>query len=420
MFRNGFRLPLRLAGISLYVDVSFLLILPLMVWLTAQNLLAVVQMPQFRLDPSAFQGLMPLGLGLIAVLGLFTSVVLHELGHSLTAMWYGVKVRRITLWFLGGVAEFEEMPRQRGAEAVVAIAGPIVSFALAALFWGLTLVVPRTQPATWLIMWYLGFVNGMLGLFNLLPALPLDGGRILRSLLALRMPHVRATAISGNIAKVIAVGLGVFGLFNNWWLILMAFFIFNAVTSETRFSVVSDLLKGIRVGDLMNRDVKTVPAGMPVGYLSGHILAERHHSFPVVDDQGRLLGTVGMEELRGAHPDAPVWQVMTSQVPTIGEDADALDAYKRMSLAESPRLIVTDGLGAMIGLLTHADINRAIQVRQMGFQVAGAPAAGQPVTPVSVHRVPPPTAFSPYPPVSPFGYTRAHAPRDPERHARPL
>src|SRR3954453_7821297 len=291
MFRNGYRLPFRLAGIPLYLDISFLLILPLMVWLTAQNIAALVHQPQFGLDidPGQFIGLMPLALGLFSVIGLFVSIVLHELGHSITAQHFGVRVRRITLWFLGGVAEFEEMPRQRGAEAIVGIAGPIVSFVMAAIFWGLTAIVPHTAPSVWIVVWYLGMVNLMLGLFNLLPALPLDGGRILRSLLALKMPHARATTIAGNIAKVIAVGLGIYGIFANLWLVILAFFIFNAVKSETRQSLITDLLHGISVGDLMNRDVRSVPAGMTVGQLSRYMLAERHLGFPVVDEQGRLI-----------------------------------------------------------------------------------------------------------------------------------
>src|SRR2546423_12754714 len=105
------------------------------------------------------------------------------------------------------------MPRQRGAEAVVGIAGPIVSFVLALMFCSLAILIPRSIPSVWIIAYYLAVINLMLGLFNLLPALPMDGGRILRSLLALKMPHARATLIAGNVSKVLAIGLGIYGLF---------------------------------------------------------------------------------------------------------------------------------------------------------------------------------------------------------------
>jgi Zn-dependent protease len=416
MFRKGYRLPFKLAGIPLYLDVSFLLILPLMVWLTAQNLRVLLHQPQFGLDldPTDFRGAIPLLLGLVAVLGLFVSIVLHELGHSLTARRYGVKVRRITLWFLGGVAEFEEMPRQRGAEAIVGIAGPIVSFVLAGLFWTLAVVIPSSAPLTWIVVWYLGMVNLMLGLFNLLPALPLDGGRILRSLLALRLPHARATLIAGNISKVLAVALGVYGLFANLWLLVLAFFIFNAANSETRQSVVVELLRGIGVDDLMNRDVRSVPAAMPLGELPRMIFEQRHHSFPVVDDQNRLIGVIGVEQMQNAPPDVPVWQAMSTQILSIPQHASALDAFTKMGQNDFGRLIVLDDAGHMAGIITKADLMRAIQVRMIGFRAADGTADGPYAPP------PQPRPFSPYPASDPVGYTGEDGARDPQRYARPL
>ena len=413
MFGKAFRLPFRLAGIPLYLDVSFLIVLPLMIWLTSQNLTAMIYRGSAGVDPAELSGPFVLLLGLIAVLGLFASVVLHELGHSLTARRYGVHVRRITLWFLGGVAEFQEMPRQRGAEAVVAIAGPLVSFALAAIFWAVTAFAPLDAvPYARLITGYLFAINLMLGVFNLLPALPMDGGRILRSLLALRMPSARATVIASNVAKVIAIGMGVLGLMGNLWLILLAFFVWNGARAEAQQEVVTDLLKGLGVADLMNRDVRAVPAGMPVGELTRWIFAHHHQSFPVVDDLGRMIGTVGVDQLRGAHPEMPVWQAMSTQVHTIPHHAPALDAFHVMGRLGTPRLVVLDDAGRMAGILSQADLARAVQVRMTGFQVVNGP----PV-PVQVQRA---GGFAPSPSSSAFGYTGVDAPRDPQRYARPL
>jgi Zn-dependent protease len=423
MFRNAFRLPFRLAGIPLYLDISFLIVLPLMIWLTAQNLSSMVHYRGVEVGQAALHGPLALLLGLVAVVGLFASVVLHELGHSLTARRYGVHVRRITLWFLGGVAEFEEMPRQRGAEAVVAIAGPLVSFALAGIFWAVTAFAPLDAvPYARLVTGYLYVINLMLGLFNLLPAMPMDGGRILRSLLAMRLGMPRATVIASNVAKVIAIGMGVLGLMGNLWLILLAFFVWSGARAEAQQEVVTDLLKDLRVGDLMNRDVRTVPAAMPVGELTRWIVAQHHQSFPVVDDTGRVIGTVGVEQLRGAHPEMPVWQAMATQVHTIPQTAGALDAFRLMARLDAPRLVVLGDDGRMVGIVSQADLARAIQVRMMGFQVASTNEAAGPPIPVQVQRVGPaaPPSYGTSPQQAGFGYTNGDAPRDPQRYARPL
>jgi Zn-dependent protease len=410
MFRTAYRLPFRLAGIPLYIDISFLIILPLMVWLTAKNLAPLVHQPQLGLDldPALFTGFMPLVLGLVSVLGLFVSIVLHELGHSLTARRYGVNVRRITLWFLGGVAEFEEMPRQRGAEAIVGIAGPIVSFILAALFWGLAAVVPHSIAWLWIVVWYLGVVNLMLGLFNLLPALPLDGGRILRSLLALKMPHAKATVIAGNIARVLAVAMGIYGLFANLWLIVLAFFIFSAVKAETQQTVISDLLRGITVRDLMSRDVMSVPAALTLEELSRVMLTQRHLGFPVVDEQNRLVGTIGLAQMQNTDPHRFVGQEMLRNPPTVGPDTGAVQALERMAREQVDRLIVVDETGGMIGIVTQADLMRAMQVRMTGV-VQQSPHDG-----VSPYAHWPAGHFPPSPAPEVFGYTANHAARNPQ------
>jgi Zn-dependent protease/predicted transcriptional regulator len=407
MFRNSYRLPFKLAGIPLYLHISFLFIFPLMIWATARNITYLVHQPQLGLDlnPAAFTGWIPGILGLVAVVGLFVSVVLHELGHSITARWYGVKVRRITLWFLGGVAEFEEMPRQRGAEAVVGIAGPIVSFALAILFMGATILIPRTIPTVWIVSYYLALVNLMLGLFNLLPALPMDGGRILRSLLALKLPHARATVIAGNVSKVLAVIMGIYGLITlSAWTLVLAFFIWSAVRSETEQTLLVDGLRGLGVSDLMTRQVQTVPAGMTVGELMQHIMISHHQSFPVVDDQGRLIGTIGIEQIRYTHPMNPAWRVMSTVVQTIPQNASALGAFSQMSQSGAERLVVLDEQGQIAGIISRADLLRAIQVRMAQQTVEESqpqpPTSDGKPSYVQVRRVPGP--FTTYPPSAPM------------------
>src|SRR3954452_11763060 len=182
---------------------------------------------------------MPYLLGLITALGLFTSVLVHELGHSVVARLYGVKVRSITLWLLGGVAAFEDMPRQRGAEAVVAIAGPLVSIAVGALCWLVLKALPPSAVPAGFVFTYLAFMNVSLAVFNMIPALPLDGGRVLRSLLALRMTHLRATKVAAAVSRVLAVLLGLYGLYTmQFMLVLVALFVYLAVKRELRGGMV--------------------------------------------------------------------------------------------------------------------------------------------------------------------------------------
>ena len=236
MFGRSFRLPFKLLGIPVFVNVSFLLVLPLLAWIIGSQIGEFAKMFGLANAQALSTGIEPYVLGLIAAVGLFVSVVIHELGHAVTARAYGVQVRRITLWFLGGVAQFEEMPQQPGAEAVVAIVGPIVSFAIGAVCWGLEGFVPASASAGRFIVAYLVYMNIVLAIFNLIPAMPLDGGRVLRSLLALWMPRLQATQVAAGVSKVLAALLGVVGLFSlNFWLLLIAVFIYFSVGAETRF-----------------------------------------------------------------------------------------------------------------------------------------------------------------------------------------
>jgi len=200
MFRKAYRLPFTLLGIPVLLDVTFLLILPIFAFSIARSVTFWAQQVGVEDHPALHRPWVPYVLGLITALGLFISVLVHELGHSVVARLYGVKVRSITLWLLGGMAQFDEMPRQRGAEAVMAIAGPIVSVVIG-LLCGLVLkTLPSSAVPARFVFNYLAIMNIGLAVFNMIPALPLDGGRVLRSLLALRMPHLRATQVAAGVS----------------------------------------------------------------------------------------------------------------------------------------------------------------------------------------------------------------------------
>jgi Zn-dependent protease/predicted transcriptional regulator len=363
MFGKSFRL-FKVFGIPIQLDITFLIVLPLFTWMIGSGIKAGQELLGFRVDMRPLQeGALPYILGLIIVLGLFVSVLIHELGHALTARWYGVRTRSITLWLLGGVAQLESMPRQRGAEAIVAIVGPIVSFALAGVFFVLMLLWPTRLVAGEYVLRYLMSLNLALAIFNLLPALPLDGGRVLRSLLALGNDPLRATRMAATVSKLIAFAMGFFAIAAHaWWLLVIAFFIYMAVNAETQQSLIEHMLRGISVRDLMNRAVVSIPPSATVAELMSTMVRERHLGFPVVDD-GQLLGMVDLSSVEGVDPQTPVQQIMRTNLRTIRPDEQALDAFTRMSQSGFARMIVVDESGRMIGIITKTDLMRAIQIR---------------------------------------------------------
>jgi Zn-dependent protease/predicted transcriptional regulator len=372
MFTRAIRLPLRLLGIPVSLDLTFLIVLPLFAFLIGSQLPVYLRLFQLQAPPELLQGAVPYILGLIATLGLFISVVIHELGHAMAARVYGVKTREITLWLLGGVAQLEQMPRTRGAEAVIAIAGPVVSVALAGLFGLLRGLVPPEAITGQFLVSYLAFINLALALFNLLPALPLDGGRILRSLLALYRPHLEATRTATAISKLLAFALGLAGLLlGNLFMILIAFFIFMAASAEAEHTVLSQTLEGLLVRDLMTRQVSTVPPSMSVAELLRKMTLERHVGYPVVEN-GRILGIISLEELQNVAPSTTVAERMRTPLYA-DEETTAIDALQRMAERGFSRLVITDTYGNLIGILSKTDLLRALQLRTAQMSLIETP-----------------------------------------------
>lgn len=215
----------RFAGIDAYVHASFLLLLGWAAWVSYAG---------------AGTGVAAL-LGVVFLVGVFASVLLHELGHALTARRYGIETRRIDLLPIGGVAQLEGEPGSARQELAIALAGPAVNFVLATVLFG---VVTVTGLPVYGLVGSLMVANLTLGLFNLVPAFPMDGGRVLRALLASRMDPYDATQMAVQIGKAVAVGMGVIGLFTNWWLMLVAAFVWFAASQEGRRGVVYGQYRG--------------------------------------------------------------------------------------------------------------------------------------------------------------------------------
>ena len=363
MFKNAFRLPFRLLGIPLYLDITFLIILPLLAWLIGSQLeefILLTELP-IAVEP-LIEGSTPFLLGLWAALALFVSVVIHELGHAITARRYDVETERITLWLLGGMAQFREMPKQRGAEAVVAIAGPITSFALGLLCWFILQFVPTELGGLYFVVIYTMYMNILLAIFNMIPALPLDGGRVLRSLLHLRMSRLRATQISASISRILAVALGLFGLLAfNIFLILIAFFIYMAVTAEAQYALFTDSLSRYRVGDLMTHPVTSVHPEMTVDEVIAKMFAEARLAYPVRSATGEYVGQVTIDNLREFLPGQAIGQVMQAPPEMISADSGANELFDKMIRDDQHRLLVQDN-ERIIGIVTKTDLMRALQI----------------------------------------------------------
>jgi Zn-dependent protease/CBS domain-containing protein len=359
-------------GIPIKLDLTFLLVLPLFAWLIGAdigNLVTVLNgvfdaaMPADALTG----GSMPWVLGGAAATGLFFCVLLHEFGHSLVAMRYGYHIDSITLWLFGGVARFTEMPENWKQEFTIAVAGPIVSVALGVLSYVAFLFVPGGLPAVQFVLAYLAMTNVALAVFNMMPGFPMDGGRVLRALLARTRPHARATQIAAEVGKLFAVVLAIVGLFANLFLVALAFFIYIGASSEAQQTVMKAAFQDVTVADIMTpaADLDTVTADTSLATLTDRMFRERHTGYPVLR-QGSLVGMVTLDdtrEVREVERDAyRVEDVMATEVVTIAPEADAMDAISTMQREGVGRLPVVDDAGELVGLISRSDLMTAFNI----------------------------------------------------------
>lgn len=386
MFRAAYRLPFRILDIPVEIHVSFLFVLPLFAFIIGSNVEALVERLGMDVDPSHLQGGgLRFLLGLVAAVGLFASVLIHELGHSMVGRALGMRIRVITLWLLGGMAQFEKMPRRRGHEAVMAIAGPITSYVLAGIFGGVLAFTPASLPAMVFVVTYLLWMNVILATFNLLPALPLDGGRVFRSLLALRWSYLRATQVAVSASKAIAFALAIFGIFlpGGLWLLLIAFFLYIAVVGEAQLATAAEALEGIDVRDLMTKDVKTVTPETRLSELMRRMMEEKHLAYPVVGDSGDLVGLVTLASVQGrtkeeTREDPAVRELMLTDFGKVRPGTSALRAFEQIIRSDAGRLLVVDNDRRLQGIISKTDLVRAVQVRMMGFSLHSEEALAPP------------------------------------------
>ena len=361
-------------GIPIRLDLTFLLVLPLFAWLIGNDVASLTGVVNDLFGSAIDVGPLTAGstqwvLGAAAAIGLFVCVLLHEFGHSLVAMRYGYEIESITLWLFGGVARFTEMPEDWRQELTIAIAGPIVSLGLGVVAYLGFLLLPTALDPVKFVVGYLALTNVVLAVFNMLPGFPMDGGRVLRALLARTRPHAQATKIAAEVGKIFAFLLGIFGLFTNLFLIALAFFIYIGASSEAQQTVMKAAFEGVTVADVMTRreDLHTVGTDTSVAELLDRMLVDRHTGYPVMDG-GRLVGMVTLDDARSikeVERDAyRVKDVMSAELTTISPDADAMTALQRMQERKVGRLPVVDHRGEIIGLISRSDLVTAFNVIQ--------------------------------------------------------
>ncbi|MCS6952285.1 MAG: site-2 protease family protein [Bryobacterales bacterium] len=312
------------------------------------------------------------------VLGLFASVLLHELGHAVVSRQYGIRTLEIVMFPIGGVARLERSPRPR-EELWIAIAGPAVNLAIAALILGL---VERAglgpalrslgEPADARIWTRIGAGNLVLALFNLLPAFPMDGGRILRSLVGLYKPEDEATRIAAGAGRALAVLMGLYGLLSmNFLLLFIAFFVYLGAAQEGAAAMGRSLTHGLPVRAAMVTDFRTLSHGDTIGDAARLLLATSQQDFPVVHGE-QVLGLLGRAALLRAMasegPSAYVAGVMNRDFVQVPPDMDLAEALPLLAQAGSCALVMEEG--RLLGLLTSENVAEFVVLRRVGMPVA--------------------------------------------------
>jgi len=356
----------KVMGIPIKIHISFLLVLVLFPVVFAND--AVFGFADVASTSLRY------ALALTLTILLFSCVLLHELGHSWVAMKYGIGIRSITLILLGGIAAMEEVPRDPRAEMRISIAGPLVSLTIGVLcylaYLGLgiyDILHISTISHISHFLWSIAYINIVLFVFNLIPAFPMDGGRVLRAWYAGRMPYLQATRKAVNIGKMFAIIMAVFGLLVRGaeWFILIAFFIYIGASEEEKYAEVSVTLEGIGVRDLMTREIAYVQDNLTISELLRLMFEKKHLGYPVVDQfTGKIVGIVTFTDIRSVpmseHGNVLVREVMKNVI-FIPEDADAMDALKMMSTENVGQLLVQDK-GSITGIVSRTDLTRSIEV----------------------------------------------------------
>ncbi len=361
-------------GIPLYLDYSTFLIIALIAYTVG-----------FGFMPASYPGLswsVYLSIGILSAVFLFVSILIHELAHSIVAKNNDIKVTKITLYFLGGISEMPEEPPTADFELKVSAAGPLMSIVIAVVSF-LGWISSIHLHASVLIqgpLQYLYIVNALVSGFNLIPAFPMDGGRILRSLIWRRNGDLlKSTKIASNVGRVFAYLFMVAGifflffvdLFDGLWLLLIGWFVSSAASSELNQLRLKRDLSGLKADDLMTRTIDSVSPEITLSELSSRFFEFKHNGFPLVDSNGDIVGCVTTDDLRKTKKN--LWDstfvkdIMTpkEKLVTVKNDEPAELVVSLMSRNQIGRVFVLDSkTGKLTGLVTRSDVMKVVQVQE--------------------------------------------------------
>jgi stage IV sporulation protein FB len=348
----------RIAGTDVKVHVTFVLLL---IW---QGL---------AVYPSGGAEAVLVTIGLIVAV--FTCVLLHEFGHILMARRFGIRTPDVILLPIGGLARLERMPEQPRQELLIALAGPVVTLVIALGFY-FYLLIQGTVPDVFSLEFsdesaagLLMHINFMLLFFNLLPAFPMDGGRVLRSLLAMKWGFPRATRTAVTVGQSMAFAGGMYGLVSNQFiLVLIALFVFLGAGAELAAVETRTAGAGLRVADMMMTRFRTITLHARLEEAAQMLLEGDQKEFPVVDNLGRIEGLLSRENLiRGLSargPQGTVQEAMTPGVPLLQPGLGFDEALARMKQSGLPALPVVDPAGNLVGLISQENISEVILLRR--------------------------------------------------------
>lgn len=397
MERSGFRLG-RAAGIEIRADWSVLVVLGLVTWSLAGSLL-----------PDAAPGqsvAVYWSVGAATSVCFFATLLLHELSHSIVATRSGVVVERIVLWLFGGVSSFGSEVPTATTELRIALAGPAASVAIGALSWGVALLLAALGAADVVVaaVGWLGGMNLVLAVFNMLPAFPLDGGRVLRAWLWRRRGDgtaegtaegkMSATRTAAAVGRAFAFGLMTLGVLellvggqvSGLWLVFLGWFLLGAVAAEAGAVVVDSELSGVTVRDVMSACPVTVPSGTDLAsFVEWWVYANRCSVFPVVDRSGAVVGLAGLSGVKRVDPAS--WTTTTvdriaghgDEIATATPGEPLAPAVMRMNATHQQRLLVFDG-DDLVGIVSPSDVARALARVEAGR--ARGPLSGRPGSPL--------------------------------------